>query len=268
MKSINLFSVEQLVAANPDGTQTNLVPFDAATGGLRPGKLYLLGAATGVGKTSVMIGLGCALAKQGHKVLYIGTEDDTETIVGKMVANLCGVQVRANMTDDDKAAVANTLAVYGNCLAVDRYEDLNYNLAGAVEQAAEQGYEYVFYDYLGAIAANTDREWRQLETLTDQLKRLAVRLKVCFFTAVQLSITVKTDKELPEFVDERYLANSKGIARKADVAFNILRKTENNPTTLEFHMYKNRCGARAKFELQMDYSRSLLYTNDTHKKLF
>lgn len=258
MKLLSKLKLDELIDSTPIGYPTGLRAFDAATNGLRPGKLYLLGGSTGDGKTSVMIGLACQMARAGHQVLYIGTEDDTTTIASKIIANMCGVVIGPQLGEIDKQIVQSTIAKSNN-IWLERYEDSTFDLVGCVKRAAEMGIKFVFYDYLGAIAATTDKEWRQLEMLTDQLKRLALETGVGFFTASQLSITAKTDREKPEFLDERYLANSKGIARKVDVAFNLERKTNSNPTTLVFHMYKNRCGARAKFELKMDYARCRLY---------
>ena len=258
MIQLNNLKLDELIATVPLGYPTGLKSFDKATGGLRPGKLYLLGGASGDGKTSVMISLACQMAKAGHQILYIGTEDDTTTIVSKMIANLSGVVIGPQLGDIDKSLAEQTIAKCNN-IWLEHYEDNDFDLAGCVQKVAEAGIKYVFYDYLGALAGRSDKEWRELEMLADKLKRLTTKFGISLMTATQLSITARTDKERPEFLDERYLANSKGIVRKADVAINLERKTNNNPTVLVFHMYKNRCGAKAKFELKMDYARCRLY---------
>ena len=102
MIQLNNLKLDDLIATVPLGYPTGLRSFDKATGGLRPGKLYLLGGASGDGKTSVMISLACQMAKAGHQVLYIGTEDDTTTIVSKIIANLSGVIIGPQLGDVDK----------------------------------------------------------------------------------------------------------------------------------------------------------------------
>lgn len=114
MKLLCKIKLDELIDSTPVGYPTGLRAFDAATGGLRPGKLYLLGGSTGDGKTSVMIGLACQMARAGHQVLYIGTEDDTTTIASKIIANLSGVVIGPQLGEIDKQLAQSTLTKYNN----------------------------------------------------------------------------------------------------------------------------------------------------------
>ena len=245
MEWLNSAHLVDGLLSHPDiGIKTGIRSFDEATGGLRTGRFYLVSAASGVGKTTLMVSLltETMIHNPTKRFLYIATEQSVLEIGAKILAHLTCINERkitTNELTEEQVVTLKGVEKSLNNVAFQYYDSASFNLEACLEEALQNGIDYVFYDYLGAIADLDDKkEWRTLETLADRLKRFATKHNICIFTATQCSNDIKTVKEPPEIYDERFIANSKGIARKADVAFIMVRTNEPNQIWLD--MYKNR----------------------------
>jgi replicative DNA helicase len=67
--------------SGPVGTSSGFTRLDGMTGGLRPGGLYVVGARTSVGKSSLAENIAESVAKQGKPVLYVSIEMDPEDMM-------------------------------------------------------------------------------------------------------------------------------------------------------------------------------------------
>ena len=246
---------------------TGLKAFDEATDGLVSGRLYVVSAASGCGKTTLLTSIMAEAAIRNHekKFLFIATEQTAAEIQVKLLANRSGVSTyELQHWDDLPWETHELLERYNNQLDnvwFEYYDSADFNLEQCLEDAYAQGIEYVFYDYLGAIANLDDsKEWRSLEMLTDKLKRWATTHNTFVFTATQCSNDIKTLKTEPEIYDERFIANSKGIARKADVGFVMVRHNDGlggSKKHIYLDMYKNRnMESPKRLSLVVDYARN------------
>lgn len=250
-----------LLRDSVSGIHTGIQVFDEATDGLVNGRLYVVSAPSGGGKTTFLTAIMSEAAKRNpnQSFLYIATEQVATEIQAKLLANrsqmqLYDIQHYDMLSDAQQEALTEANNELSN-VWFEYYDSPQFDLVGCLQEAYEMGIRYIFYDYLGAIADLDDsKEWRTLETLTDTLKRFAARTGSFVFTATQCSNDIKTLAKVPEIYDERFIANSKGIARKADVGFIMVRQS-NGKTFLD--MYKNRnMESPKRIVLSIDFGRN------------
>lgn len=100
-------------AENSRGIMIGIPGIDAATNGLKPGRMYVVGARPSVGKT--VFGLNAALkcALQGKPVLYINREMEKVDLLKRMAANLSGIDLgdmeRGSIPEDQWEKMMDTV---------------------------------------------------------------------------------------------------------------------------------------------------------------
>lgn len=86
--------------ANPGrirGVSTGLVDLDAMIGGLEPGRMYVIAAAPGMGKTSLALGIAGGAASRNHRVGIFSMEMGREQLTAQMIGMSARVEVRKMM---------------------------------------------------------------------------------------------------------------------------------------------------------------------------
>ena len=102
--------LDSLSASKTGRVYTGIAALDALTGGLRGGKMVVLGARPGVGKTAMAIQMAVHAARHTGPVLIVSLEMDEAEITSRIVASESGVDVQAletgELTDEqtDKAS--------------------------------------------------------------------------------------------------------------------------------------------------------------------
>ena len=185
--------------ANPS-TSTGFPLLDAELdGGLYPG-LYILGAISSLGKTTLMLQIADQIAQQGRDVLYFSLEMEANELISKSISRLtflncngnqsnaktargiCTPSRHANYSDTEKALIHDAMTQYGS------YASHLYIYEGVgdlgVEQIKKQVAEHieltnnvplVFIDYLQILAPydvrasdkqNTDKAVLELKRLS------------------------------------------------------------------------------------------------------
>lgn len=102
--------LDSLSASKTGRVYTGIAALDALTGGLRGGKMVVLGARPGVGKTAMAIQMAVHAARHTGPVLIVSLEMDEAEIMSRIVAAESGVDVQAletgELTDEqtDKAS--------------------------------------------------------------------------------------------------------------------------------------------------------------------
>ena len=87
--------VDALDGAKIGRVYTGLAALDRLTGGLRGGKMVVLGARPGVGKTALALQMAVHAARHTGPVLLVSLEMDAAEIVSRMVAAESGVDLQA-----------------------------------------------------------------------------------------------------------------------------------------------------------------------------
>ena len=73
------------------GLMTGFLGIDNATGGLQPGDLWTLGAATTIGKTALAHTIAVRVASEGGAALIASAEMGRESVANRMLQNIAGI---------------------------------------------------------------------------------------------------------------------------------------------------------------------------------
>lgn len=80
-------AIRAAIAASPRPLSTGLANVDRMLGGgIRLGRLHVLAAGSGMGKTTLALQMATSLSAQGHDVLYVALEQDKATLTLKGVS--------------------------------------------------------------------------------------------------------------------------------------------------------------------------------------
>lgn len=73
------------------GLATGLDRIDEWTGGLQPDQLWIVGARTAVGKTSLALSMGLAVARQDRGVIFYSLEMSAELLVNRLLSRMTDI---------------------------------------------------------------------------------------------------------------------------------------------------------------------------------
>jgi len=233
------------------GLRTGFAKLDRAIMGLRPGWEYVLGARTGVGKTTLALQIALNVAVTQKHVLYLTFEQlDTDLIV-KAVGHLGRVQMRAmfegEVTPDECDRI--TRAVEEICRSGLKIDDSSDAELQKVEllcgRAKRQGkLDLIIIDYLQLMTIPGERHVNRTEEVSKisrRLKRLAQKLKVPLIALAQINRR-GTETDEPQI---QHLKDSGSIEQDADVI--ILLHSDEEGAVL--NVAKNRRGQSARIAL-------------------
>lgn len=233
-------------------------------GGFYPGQLVLVGAATGMGKTALLLNLALAAARRGQRVFFWSGEMTIRENVSRLVAALAQVDVQRvigqTLTPDESRAVTDAVAALRALPIVFNHGALTVNqLVQRARRHALRGLDVVLVDYLGLLQVPSQRERRlQLAEASWRCKLLAKDLNLTVIAAAQLNreFVRQADKRpgLHDFKESGDLENN------ADVVLGLYRdEVYNEATTLanvaEILLLKQRNGPRGKVYLHFDAPR-------------
>lgn len=176
----------QTVTANHGASSlTGLGELDRVTGGMRAGHIWVLGAPTNFGKTSILLALLDHQRELGRRALLVTCEDAPELLATRLLcrrAQLPGDAARDGRLDARQLEQANDEVVNAKhrgpapVLIDGRGRDVEH-LAGDIRAAVRaHGIGLVLVDYLQCIGATKSTQDRRAEinhiarTLTDAIK--------------------------------------------------------------------------------------------------
>lgn len=171
----------------PRGCATGSVALDKATGGLRPGDVWAIGAPTNWGKSSYLCSLFRAAVAQGLRMLIVSGEDPVELYAQRLLTGWTGVNAwRARegvLWADERAAMANGLTGVPDFPffidAVGRSaEAVASDIRSVLATGGTPGSEWIVaVDYLQAFKSQLKHQDRRIEVtfcaraFTDAIKR-------------------------------------------------------------------------------------------------
>lgn len=184
----------QRVAAAADhggvvGVRTGIDHLDETINGLEPGKLYILAAMPGAGKTTLALQIAATVAQAGSPALYISLENDATDLARKTVCRFGEISYAQALKGKVpvaiwRAGVAELAKLKGN-LYVSAPRAVMPNIAELVEQVMEQAGRapaLVVVDYLQAWvkrlvgpAAAEDGVREHLDQFTPAMRTLGER---------------------------------------------------------------------------------------------
>lgn len=240
------------------GIKTGIQALDAALGGgLKPGKLVIVAARPGVGKSSLSQQFAIRSAEDGHPVLFLSQEMEAEELADRGVANMGRVNFSATQTgrfnDGDWARVVDAVeAVQRLPIYVDDQPSLRLSDIRAKAQVVP-GIKLLIVDYL-QLCASTRKDGNrnnEIEEISRGLKEIAKTLHIPVIALSQLSRDVerRTNGE-PVLSD---LRDSGAIEQDADAVIFLWRiRDDGDSALIGCKLDKNRGGLKARFGLHFE----------------
>lgn len=229
---------------------------DRIAGGLHGGRMYVVGARPGQGKSIVAHQVVEYAAELGHPAMVFSAEMGSLEVVGRMVANGAEIELseisRRHLTDyswgrfDEYHARATDYPI-----VIDDKPDLTlgYIRAECRAQKRRTGLSVVAVDYLQLIKPerNVPRE-QQVAEISRGLKQLSRELNAAVVVPAQLNRRAD-ERTAPSLAD---LRESGAIEADADVVMLLARKLDDKgkPSPyLTVHIGKNRHGRIGDLDL-------------------
>lgn len=243
----------------PPGWPTHLPSLDRMlTGGLRPGKLYILAARPSVGKSSLSMHLLIGCAKDGRPGLFLSQEMESSEVADRAVSNTGRVQYGAllsgKMEHDSWTRATDALE---HLAALDLWVDDEASmtlLAIKAKARSIKGLKVLVVDYIQLCASGLVGENRntQIEELSRGLKALAKELGIAIIALSQLNREVeKRPGKRPQLSD---LRDSGAIEQDADAVIFLwpLGDGEAAVRSIGIDVAKNRQGQKGAFVLAFE----------------
>ena len=229
------------------------------TGGLRPGKLYILAARPSVGKSSLSMHLLLEQAKAGRTSLFLSQEMESSEVADRAVANTGRVQYGAllsgNMQADGWHRASEALdTLAGMDLWVDDESAMTL-LAIKAKARSVKGLKVLVVDYIQLCASGLVGENRnsQIEELTRGLKVLAKDMGIAIIALSQLNR--ESEKRLGKRPQPSDLRDSGAIEQDADAVIFLWPLREDNDNAIRSigcDVAKNRQGGKGAFVLAFE----------------
>lgn len=241
---------------------------DLIGGGLRTRNFYVLLASTGVGKTTTMMGFMLDVLESGKKVAFLSIDEEDQYEVAERVSCMHNrvryeQLVDGSISDEDFEKVDHFIThelaenaeiyfsrdpfVYRSEIIEEagKPKTVTYREIDVIlSNMKENDIKYLFIDYLGAIITEEQSKmYSRLAEYSSELKTYASEHNCMIFTSMQANRELKKAMKQPDFdvtlVDESFMADSIGPARKATVCLSLIKqKGERNTATL--NVFKNR----------------------------
>ena len=178
------------------GLDLDWANWNAATQGMKPGELWLIGGGTGIGKSLFTRSMALQLARSGKKVAYIGLEEAASTTLERMLSeqmrtpfHLQSGEVRRELQSEVRTAMK---AFAPNLLLLDKFggDDFDTFVATVKHYVWNEECRVVFLDHFAlladGIALNVDQR-RAIDKAIKELKTLAMSLEFTFVVVSHLS---------------------------------------------------------------------------------
>lgn len=237
----------------PDLSRALSLPWPSLTRaltGLAPGRVYVIGARPGIGKTAVALQIALWVMQKHHRSVAFSTlEMPRQEIITRMLSAMSGVPLTAGALQDFQRALvadaARTLGTLPNIFVDDR-EQVDPGMVRSHARAAKLRSDLglVVIDYLQLMEGGDRAENRQQEVarFSRQVKQLARALDVPVLLLSQLNRASehRGEKAPPRLAD---LRDSGAVEQDADVVL-LLHRPNPDTNDLDMLVAKNRQGPR------------------------
>lgn len=167
---------------------------DSTIGGVNEGKIYIVAARPGMGKTAFALSNCVFVAKQNIPVGFFSLEMSAKELAGRLLANVCGInstKINNGLIDQDEYTVLSSTNAFDKLpLYIDDRPCSFEHLVLKIRQMhRQQGVKLVCIDYLQLIDFSASRESReqQIAKMSRGLKLLAKELQIPIIVLSQLN---------------------------------------------------------------------------------
>lgn len=236
------------------GVTTGFRFLDNIIGGFDAEELIIIGARTGMGKTTLALNLCVNAMKKGYKSMFVSLEMSTNALTYKMASDITGIEYsdfnEGKLSSDEMTIVNKTCSpILSNLFSSDATGITLEKLKALARQRSKtDGLDIIYVDYLqimnvGDQNYNKKAEHEKLGYISRELKNLAAELKIPVVALAQLSRGLeKSDNKKPMMSD---LRGSGAIEQDANKILFIHRDAyynDSNSDECEIIVAKNRSG--------------------------
>ena len=236
------------------GITTGFAALDKTIYGFQPGFVYVLGARTAVGKTTLAVNMALAAAEAGHKTAFVTVEMAAADIVDKMLSRHGRVHMGRFLSGHVSADEGTRIEHAGVGVAAlpllitevinPKLDDLTFELMRLVKA---DGVKLVVLDYLQLFEMGDGRfrpAREEAKEVSKRIKSLARSLDVPILVLSQLN-RLAPEEGQPELT---HIAESDQIARDADVVLLLYRAGQSHFLSIA----KHRRGVRKAFRIDAE----------------
>ena len=228
---------------------TGLEQLDRYIGGFEPGRLYVVAARPGCGKSALLLASLQHMANSDHSVGICSLEMPTRELALRLFSARFGLNISRLTRGHGSIAQELDDAYQANSMSGLRIfvDDDTTSLSGIVARASEWKHQHgiaaLFVDYLGLVEVDGNEPRHvKLGQVSRTLKQLAKRLEIPIVAASQFNRESTKEDRRPRLSD---LRDSGSIEQDADVviALNPIADPDSDGRTLiELGVLKNRSG--------------------------
>lgn len=253
LETINRLGDNYDLIANTKPIKTGYSSIDNIIGNFQGGDLFILAAATGMGKTCLMLNMALSMAKQGKKVLLFSLEMSNQQLLNRVISSETGINSNkyrnANFTEQEAEHYFN-YAYSDDFATLDIEICTEYNITTSrirtIVLASKA--DIVFIDYLGLISGgNKTNSYERVSEISRELKLLAMESKKPFIVLHQLNRANSERKDKRPLLSD--LRDSGKIEQDADIIGFVFRPayytdttTSQNRNEMQLIIAKNRHG--------------------------
>lgn len=249
------------------GLTYGIAAIDDLTGGMHPGEITVVGARTGVGKSSFALGASLAIAKLGFGVYYRSDEMRGYTIFGRTLSALSfvnGFKIRnpKGLSDSDFEWIAQAAhEIRPLKIGIDDKPGLHIDqvLARASQRVRREGKLLCVFDFVQRARSSGRTQFDQVSYTTRAIADFARSSNVHCMVLSQIKRLGKDSDGEPGLEDLKMTGE---LEENADCAILLHRvSTEENPGPDFAIVAKQRNGA-ADLKVEIEFNRNtLLYQN-------
>lgn len=253
LENINSLGDNYDLISNTKPIKTGYSSIDNIIGNFQGGDLFILAAATGMGKTCLMLNMALSMAKQDKKVLIFSLEMSNQQLLNRVIASETGINSNkyrnANFTEQEAERYFN-YAYSDDFSTLDIETCTEYNITTSrirtIVLASKA--DIIFIDYLGLISGgNKTNSYERVSEISRELKLLAMESKKPFIVLHQLNRANSERKDKRPLLSD--LRDSGKIEQDADIIGFVFRpayyadtEKPQNQNEMQLIIAKNRHG--------------------------
>jgi replicative DNA helicase len=246
---------ERLTAKSGLGVPTGIKNLDRVLGGFQKGSVYILGARTAVGKTTMAVNMALSASEAGKRVGFVTVEMSGVDIVNKMISRsgriTSGAYLSGNLSDAEVDRLHQATNVLGP-LPITFVEVMRPTVDTLEIEAMRleaEGIDLLIIDYLQLFEAGDGKH----RTPREESKIVSTRIKM-LARSLNLPVLVlsQLNRQAPDFGEPElvHIAESDQIARDADVVMFLFRLSAEGNHCLS--VAKNRRGRKVAVQLRAE----------------
>ena len=221
---------------------------EALSGGFHPGKLYVLAARPGIGKSALAIHFSHEIAKKGYRIAYASLEMSAAECAGRLLSRESRVSRPCKKGDllpahKKKLELAKQKMKHWPITFKDDAEaTLDSFRAFLVQERAKGDIGLAVIDYLQLLSApGYKTRVEEVTHISRSLKQISLQLEIPILALSQLSRELEKQNRKPMLSD---LRDSGSIEQDCDSCFLLSSESKENPLheKIRVHVAKNRNG--------------------------